>query len=137
MANERARKLRKNATAAERKFWHRLRALKVLGQKFRRQVPIDLFIVDFACLPHRLIIEVDGATHSTDGEIASDLRRQRYLESQGFMVLRFSNNDVVSNVDGVMDVVVGVLDGLSSETTAPTPGPSPQGGGEIEPVRSK
>jgi very-short-patch-repair endonuclease len=81
LANKRARELRNNATAAERKLWYRLRELKVAGQKFRRQVPIDHFIVDFACLSHRLIIEVDGATHATDAEIASDMRRQRYLES--------------------------------------------------------
>jgi very-short-patch-repair endonuclease len=137
LANERGRKLRHNVTVAEHKLWYRLRALKASGQKFRRQMPIDHFIVDFACLSHRLIMEVEGATHSTDGEIASDLRRQGYLESQGFMILRFSNNDVVTNVDGVMDVVVGVLDKLSSEATAPTPVPSPQGGGEIEPACSK
>jgi very-short-patch-repair endonuclease len=110
--------------------------LKVSGQKFRRQVPIDHFIVDFACLSHRLIIEVDGATHGTDEEIASDSRRQRYLESQGFMVIRFSNDDVVTNADGVMDMIVGVLDGLGCEVT-PTPDPSPQGGGEIAPAGTK
>ena len=136
MANERARELRNNATAAERRLWHRLRVLKVSGQKFRRQVPIDHFIVDFACLSHRLIIEVDGATHAMDAEIASDIRRQRYLESQGFMVLRFKNADVATNIDGVMDVIVGVLDGFAGETT-PTPNPSPQGGRERQPVHIK
>ncbi|MBS0268048.1 MAG: endonuclease domain-containing protein [Proteobacteria bacterium] len=129
MANEHARELRNNATAAERRLWHRLRVLKVSGQRFRRQVPIDHFIADFACLSHRLIVEVDGATHATDEEIESDTRRQRYLESQGFMVLRFQNSDVVTNIDGVMDTVVGVFDQLAYEIT-PTPNPSPQGGGE-------
>ena len=129
MANERARELRKNATAAERRLWHRLRALKVSGQKFRRQLPIDHFIADFACLSHRLVIEVDGATHGTDDEIESDKRRQRYLESQGFMVLRFTNMDVMTNIEGVMDVIVGVLDGRACQLT-PTPNPSPHGGGE-------
>jgi very-short-patch-repair endonuclease len=132
LANERARELRNNATAAERRLWHRLRVLKVSGQKFRRQVPIDRFIVDFACLSHRLVIEVDGATHSTDDELANDVCRQRYIESQGFRVLRFSNADVVTNMDGVMDVVVGVL-----TVPTPTPDPSPQGGGELRRVRSK
>ncbi|MBS0238210.1 MAG: endonuclease domain-containing protein [Proteobacteria bacterium] len=129
MANEHARELRNNATAAERQLWQKLRDLKVSGQKFRRQVPIDHFIADFACLSHRLIIEVDGATHATDEEIESDTRRQLYLESQGFRVLRFQNSDVITNIDGVMDTVVGVLDRLACEIT-PTPNPSPQGGGE-------
>ncbi|HML27376.1 MAG TPA: DUF559 domain-containing protein [Hyphomicrobium sp.] len=131
MANERARQLRNNATPAERKLWLRLRVVKISGQKFRRQVPIDPFIVDFVCLSHRLIIEVDGATHSTDQEIASDLRRQRYLENQGFMVLRFQNADVAKNIDGVMDVVVDVLRARADPNpSSPPPDPSPQGGGE-------
>jgi len=71
-----------------------------------------------------------------DAEIASDIRRQRYLESQGFMVLRFKNADVATNIDGVMDVIVGVLDGFAGETT-PTPNPSPQGGRERQPVHIK
>ncbi|AGK56197.1 hypothetical protein HYPDE_22553 [Hyphomicrobium denitrificans 1NES1] len=133
MANERARELRNNATTAERKLWHRPRELKVAGQKFRRQVPIDHFIVDFACLSHRLIIEVDGATHATDAEIASDMCRQRHLESQGFTVLRFKNTDVATNLGGVMDVIVGAF--VCPAT--PTPNPSPQGGGETQPVRTK
>jgi very-short-patch-repair endonuclease len=133
---ERARELRNNATAAERRLWHRLRFLKISGQKFRRQFPIDHFIVDFACLSHRLIIEVDGATHATDDEIASDARRQSYLESQGFIVLRFCNTDVFTNIDGVMDAITGALDEYASQQT-PTPAPSPQGGGETQPVPLK
>ena len=125
--NDRAHVLRNNATAAERRLWYRLRQLKVSGQKFRRQVPIDHFIVDFACLSHRLIVEVDGATHSAEAEIASDVHRQRYLESQGFMVLRFNNLDVATNVDGVMDSIVGVLNTLAVEAS-PTPNPSPSMG---------
>jgi very-short-patch-repair endonuclease len=136
LVNGRARELRTNATAAERRLWHRLRDLKVSGQKFRRQVPIDHFIVDFACLSHRLIVEVDGATHATDAEIAGDLRRQRYLESQGFSVLRFSNMDVATNIDGVMESVVDALNTFVAEAT-PTPNPSPQGGGEPQPVHPK
>lgn len=136
MANARARELRNNATAAERRLWHRLRVLKVSGQKFRRQVPIDHFIVDFACLSHRLIIEVDGGTHANDEEVASDTRRQCYLESRRFIVLRFNNMDVATNIDGVMDVIINALGRLACETT-PTPDPSPQGGGEMQPVHTK
>jgi very-short-patch-repair endonuclease len=68
MANEFARDLRKNRTTAERELWSRLRELKHMGFKFRQQAPIDRFIVDFVCFAHRLIIEVDGATHGTDEE---------------------------------------------------------------------
>jgi very-short-patch-repair endonuclease len=122
MANERARHLRRNRTSAERRLWRELRQLKQIGCKFRQQVPIDHFIVDFACLSRRLIVEVDGGTHSTDEEVARDARRERYLKAQGFQVLRVWNSDVRENISGVMDTIVGVLD-------TPTPDPTPQGGG--------
>jgi very-short-patch-repair endonuclease len=88
MANEHARRLRRNRTSAERRLWRELRQLKQVGCKFRQQVPIDHFIVDFAGLSKRLIVEVDGGTHSTDRETARDARRERYLQQQGFRVLR-------------------------------------------------
>jgi very-short-patch-repair endonuclease len=122
MANERARHLRRNRTSAERRLWRELRQLKQIGCKFRQQVPIDHFIVDFACLSQRLIVEVDGGTHSTVEEAARDARRERYLKAQGFRVLRVWNSDVRENISGVMDTIVAVLD-------TPTPDPSPQGGG--------
>jgi very-short-patch-repair endonuclease len=123
MANERARQLRSNRTEAERQLWRQLRELKLAGFKFRQQVPIDYFIVDFACLSERLIVEVDGGTHSTDAELERDARRERYLQEQGFRVLRFWNSDVMQNMEGVMDTIVAALH-------TPTPDPSPQGGGE-------
>jgi very-short-patch-repair endonuclease len=123
MANERARYLRRDRTSAERLLWRELRQLKQIGCKFRQQVPIDHFIVDFACLSRRLIIEVDGGTHSTDGEIARDARRKKYLKGEGFRVLRVWNSEVRENISGVMDTIVAALD-------TPTPDPSPQGGGE-------
>src|SRR5262245_36732382 len=122
MANERARYLRRNRTSAERRLWRELRQVKQIGCMFRQQVPIDHFIVDFACLSRRLIVEVDGGTHSTDEEVARDARRERYLKAQGFRVLRVWNSDVRENILGVMDTIVGALD-------TPTPDPSPQGGG--------
>ena len=123
MANERARHLRRNRTDAERRLWRELRGLKQAGFKFRQQVPIDPFIVDFACLSRRLIVEVDGGTHGTDAEIAHDERRNRYLEDRGFRVLRVWNSEVRENIEGVMDIIVATLH-------TPTPDPSPQGGGE-------
>jgi ring-1,2-phenylacetyl-CoA epoxidase subunit PaaD len=109
MANERARHLRKNRTSAERRLWRELRQLKQIGFKFRQQVPIDHFIVDFACFSERLIIEVDGGTHSTAEECARDLRRERYLREQGFRMLRFWNSDVRDSMGGVMDTIIGHL----------------------------
>jgi ring-1,2-phenylacetyl-CoA epoxidase subunit PaaD len=128
MANERARELRRNRTAAERRLWRKLRELKQAGFKFRQQVPIDHFIVDFACLSQRLIVEVDGGTHSTDEEVGQDARRQRYLEEEGFQLLRFWNSDVRENIDGVMDMIVDALG--PSPPTPPRKGegrPSPRG----------
>ena len=83
--------------------------MKEAGFKFRQQVPIDHFIVDFACLSERLIIEVDGGTHSTDDEVARDARREQHLHDQHFRVLRFWNSDVMKNIEGVMDTIVGAL----------------------------
>jgi very-short-patch-repair endonuclease len=109
MANVRARELRRNRIAAERRLWWRLRGLKEIGFKFRQLVPIDHFIVDFACLSERLIIEVDGATHTTDEELASDAKRECYLREQGSRILRFWNSDVANNIEGVMDTIVDAL----------------------------
>jgi len=129
MANERARHLRRNRTSAERRLWRELRQLKQVGCRFRQQVPIDHFIVDFACLSRRLIVEVDGGTHSTDREVARDSRRERYLQQQGFRILRVWNSEVRENISGLMDTNVGALD-------TPTPDPSPQGGGgHVRPAR--
>ena len=119
MANEFARHLRRNRTGAEQRLWRKLRELKYAGFKFRQQVPIDHFIVDFACLSERLIVEVDGGTHSTEEEVARDLRRERYLMDQGFRVLRVWNSDVRQNLGGVMDTIVAALH-------TPTPDPSPR-----------
>jgi very-short-patch-repair endonuclease len=84
MANEYARNLRRNRTGAERRLWRQLRELKQAGFKFRQQVPIDHFIVDFACLSQRVIVEVDGSTHSTDAELRRDKVREGYLGTRAF-----------------------------------------------------
>ena len=108
MANERARWLRRNRTSAELRLWWHLRGLKARGHKFRQQAPIDHFIVDFVCLSARLVIEVDGATHSTDEEKVRDAVRERYLVEQGLRVLRLRNADVYDNLDGVMETILRV-----------------------------
>src|SRR5271163_1002698 len=100
-----ARKLRSDQTSAERSLWAALRRHGIEGFRFRRQVVLSGFIVDFACYEARLVVEVDGATHSTDSEIARDATRDALVRSQGFSVLRFTNDEVYHNADGVLETV--------------------------------
>ena len=100
-----ARKLRGEARAAERKLWGRIRREQIGGFKFRRQVVLADFIVDFACLEARLIVEIDGATHSTDAELAHDATREAALRAMGYALLRFANDDVFREIDGVVETI--------------------------------
>ena len=100
-----ARTLCRNATRAERRLWQGLRREQVAGFRFRRQVILGRLIVDFACLDARIIVEVDGATHSTDEEIARDAARSATLAAEGFDILRFTNEDVYCNLDGVLETI--------------------------------
>jgi very-short-patch-repair endonuclease len=99
------RRLRRDATSAERRLWERLRRQQVAGFRFRRQVILAGSIADFACFEARMVIEVDGATHSTDEEIASDVARSAALAMQGYDVLRFTNDDVYRNIAGVVETI--------------------------------
>ena len=101
-----AQRLRREITGAERKLWSVLRNAQLEGAKFRRQQPIGPFIADFVCQQHRLIIEADGGQHA---ESISDGRRTAFLESKGYRVLRFWNNDILSNLDGVAGVIAAAL----------------------------
>ena len=100
-----ARSLRREATNAERRLWEGLRRKHIAGFRFRRQVILGGFIADFASFDARLVIEVDGATHSTEQEIAYDAARSGTLAALGFAVLRFTNDDVYRNLDGVLETV--------------------------------
>ena len=102
---QRARRLRGTQTSAEARLWRVLRGRRLLRWKFRRQHSIDRFIVDFVTLEGKLIIEVDGATHSTETEITRDTDRTQVLESCGFQVLRVTNIDVYENLDGVLQLI--------------------------------
>jgi len=102
MANEVARKIRKSMTPQEVKLWAHLRQLRRDdGWKFRRQVPLRGVIVDFACFEARLIIELDGSQHGLEPKAQADRERDAMLERNGFAVLRFWNNEVDRNFDGV------------------------------------
>jgi very-short-patch-repair endonuclease len=90
-------------TDAERLIWQHLRQRQLSGARFRRQFPIDLYIVDFICLEQRLIVEVDGGQHQ---DSAHDKRRDDWLRSQGFVVMRFWNNEVLQNTDGVLEEIL-------------------------------
>ncbi|MDQ6436163.1 DUF559 domain-containing protein [Mesorhizobium sp. LHD-90] len=93
-----ARAMRADATKAENILWQALRNKQLEGLKFKRQVPLDGFILDFVCFEARLILEVDGGQHS---ESSRDVTRDRHFETQGFLTLRFWNDDVTKNIDGV------------------------------------
>ncbi len=110
MLKDNARDLRKKMTESERALWSLLRRKQIEGYRFRKQVPVGKYIVDFACLEARLIIEVDGGQHD---ESASDVERDAWLKAQNFRVLRFWNNDVLKNPEGVMQIVVKVLESKS------------------------
>jgi very-short-patch-repair endonuclease len=103
---QRARRLRRDSTDAERKLWYRLRSRSIPGFKIVRQEPIGPYIVDFACREGRLIVELDGGQHA---ESKSDLVRDRWLAEHGYRVLRFWNNDVMANLDGVVETIAMAL----------------------------
>jgi len=112
----RARELRTNATSSERILWRALSARKVSGVRFNRQVPIGPFICDFVSRSAKLIIEVDGGQH--DWQTSEDAARTRYLESQGYRVIRFWNSDVLEGLEGVVAEITTVI------ATLPSPNPS-------------
>jgi len=100
-----AQTLRRSATGAERRLWQGLRREQVAGYRFRRQVVLGQFVADFVCFEARMIVEVDGATHSTNEEITRDAARSAALVALGFDVLRFTNDDVFRNLDGVLETI--------------------------------
>jgi very-short-patch-repair endonuclease len=106
-----ARRLRAKSTETEILLWKRLRTIETEGTHFRRQVPIGPYVADFACMAARLVIELDGSQHNADANRARDESRTRWLESEGFRVIRFWNNDLTSNMDGVLETVYAALHG--------------------------
>ena len=130
MSKDLRRKLRANSTAAERSFWRLIFPLRTGGYHFRKQVQLGPYYVDFACLHAGLAIEIDGTTHDADITRANDRARDEYLRSRGFRVLRFTNDDVLFNPEGVYHMLCEALRDRSTNLRAsPPPQPSPQGGG--------
>jgi very-short-patch-repair endonuclease len=113
-------------TDAEQRLWKHLRLKQVDGRHFRRQVPIGPYVVDFACLEAKVLIEVDGGQHAE--ALDYDASRTSWLEAHGYQVLRFWNNDVLSNTDGVLSLIRETL--LTAPGATPHPNPPPQGGRE-------
>jgi very-short-patch-repair endonuclease len=118
-----ARRLRRDQTDAERTLWFRLRERRLDGLKFRRQAPIASYIGDFCCEESHLIVELDGGQHAINE--VKDTKRTEELEAMGYLVLRFWNDDVLTNTDGV---VQSILDTLDKQTPVPPhPNPLPEG----------
>jgi very-short-patch-repair endonuclease len=103
---ERARLLRQNSTKAEHRLWYRLRSRSINGHKFVRQIPIGPYVVDFLCREKRLIVELDGGQHADNQR---DQVRDKWLVDHGYRVMRFWNNDVMRNIEGVLETIAAVL----------------------------
>ena len=101
-----ARKLRKNSTEAERKLWRHIRSKQIAGAKFRRQQPIGDYIVDFVCFEAKVVVELDGGQHTQADNRAKDSQRDKYFQDNGYTVLRFWNNDVLKNMEGVKEILL-------------------------------
>ena len=106
-----ARRLRTNQTGAESRLWKELRKLETKGTHFRRQVPIGPYVADFSCFASRLVIELDGSQHGEEPVRSRDAERTRWLEAEGYRVLRFWNNDITNNIDGVLEAIHAALYG--------------------------
>jgi very-short-patch-repair endonuclease len=115
-----ARNLRKQATKAETLLWGKLKMRQMQGFKFRRQQPIGSYIVDFVIFEKKLVIELDGGQHAMERE--KDEKRDAWLKEQGYEVLRFWDNQIFENLDGVLEVIKNKL-------SSPSPNPSREGRG--------
>lgn len=112
----RARTLRRDSTDAERLIWNELRAHRLNGASFRRQTPMGPYVADFVCHAASLIVELDGGQHFENEQMKRDARRDAFLTSKGFRVLRFNNHDVMSNRQGVLETIAAALGAAPSPT---------------------
>lgn len=121
-SRELAKTLRRKMTNAEVILWSRLRESAIGGLRFRRQHPIGQYIADFACVQRRLVLEIDGATHSSDRQIESDQDRTRYLERLGWQILRIQNDDIYRRLDDVLAAVLSYAPTPAFGRTSPASG---------------
>jgi very-short-patch-repair endonuclease len=134
----RARGLRHGQTEGERQLWRRLRNRTLGGFKFVRQEPIGPYFGDFVCREEKLVIEVDGATHSTEDERHRDGAREQFLQDRGYRVARFGNDEIYRNIEGVLDTILATLERRGTQVRfaanlpRPSPQPSPRQDGERE-----
>ena len=105
-ATKLAQRLRNNATEAERRLWRCLSRRQLNGTKFSRQMPVGPYVCDFLCREHRLIVEVDGGQHC---DSQTDKQRTAFLEREGYRLIRFWNNDVLENLEGVLTTIADAL----------------------------
>jgi len=115
------KKLRNDITGAEKKLWYHLQNKNLAGYKFRRQYGVGKFILDFFCVKARLGIEIDGDSHFENGADKKDFQRQKFIESVGIKILRFTNNEVYHNMEEVLNIIAQNL---------PPPAPPYKGGEE-------
>ena len=113
-----AKGLRRALTEAELILWSRLRKRERPGALFRRQHPIGPYVADFACIAARLVIELDGATHGSDAELAHDARRDAFLAARGWRVMRFANDEVYRALGAVLDAIAAAIDERRAAATA-------------------
>jgi very-short-patch-repair endonuclease len=121
-----ARQLRSKQTDTESLIWSSLRAHRLLGLKFRRQQPIGAYVVDFLCPEKKLIVELDGGQHQE--RVGYDTVRDAWLKSEGYIVLRYWNNEVIGNLEGVLEDIGRAAGVFAEASPSPQPLP-PQGGG--------
>jgi very-short-patch-repair endonuclease len=132
-----AKEQRSTMPHTEALFWERVRAGRLNGLKFKRQVPITPYIVDFLCIAAKVVIELDGLSHELPEQKAHDARRDAWLRSQGFVVLRFPNEAVIENCGAVLDMVLATIDARLSPSPGSLPGrpgrepPSPAKGERV------
>jgi very-short-patch-repair endonuclease len=124
-----AKQLRRNLTHAEVILWQCLRRNSIEGLRFRRQHPIGPYVADFACLPVKLVVEVDGATHGSDAQLAYDARRRGFMQRYGWREIRVSNHDVYKNLSNVLEYIWREATSLRAPSTA-SRSPSPAEAGE-------
>jgi very-short-patch-repair endonuclease len=121
-------------TIAERKLWWNLRRVAPARSHFRRQATIGPYYADFACHELHIIIEIDGGQHGRDEQIGADASRTNFLNSRGYRVLRFWNNDVLTNIEGVLSVIQSALDDAAAHPPPPTPPRHASRGGRGQPA---